>query len=165
MHDNYLTVAWYVELAWPKFLLSVACNDYWLHAHPLAADSHATSSPCNPSPCGQYSLCQETGDSARCSCLLGYMGSPPRCGPECVTNSECPTQEACVNLKCTDPCLRACGVDSECRVIHHNPVCTCRPQYTGDPLAICLSSPERKHHPCSSISLMTVLWGLEVWHN
>lgn len=112
---------------------------------PLAASSHSPSS-CYPSPCGQNSHCQEMGGRSHCSCLPNYLGSPPRCRPECITNSECSAQEACANLKCINPCVGACGVDSDCRVIHHNPVCSCRPKYMGNPLAICLPLSLCKHY-------------------
>lgn len=56
--------------------------------------------PCNPSPCGPYSQCRTVGDSAICSCLPNYVGSPPSCRPECVTSSECELTKACINQKC-----------------------------------------------------------------
>lgn len=50
--------------------------------------------------------------------------------------------EACVNQKCLNPCLGACGVNSECKVVNHNPICTCPLLFTGDPFIRCI--PKRK---------------------
>ncbi|KAK1117043.1 hypothetical protein K0M31_017090 [Melipona bicolor] len=60
--------------------------------------------PCNPSPCGPNSRCQDISGQAVCSCVLGLHRNPPACRPECIVNSDCPLNEACVNLKCRDPC-------------------------------------------------------------
>ena len=93
--------------------------------------------PCDPSPCGPNSQCKDINHYAVCSCLSGYIGSPPTCRPECVTSSECPLNQACTNQKCINPCLGTCGIAADCQVINHNPVCTCRPKYTGDPFVAC----------------------------
>lgn len=94
--------------------------------------------PCNPSPCGPNSQCRQINGQAVCSCVRGYLGSPPNCRPECVTSSECPLIKACVNQECIDPCPGTCGIAAECKVINHNPICTCRPKYTGDPFVRCI---------------------------
>lgn len=93
--------------------------------------------PCNPSPCGSNSQCREINGQAVCSCVPGYIGSPPTCRPECVTSAECPLNEACVNQKCINPCPGSCGIAAECHVVNHNPICSCRPKYTGDPFIRC----------------------------
>ncbi len=51
-----------------------------------------------------------------CSCLPGYTGRPPLCRPECVINAECPTHLACIQQKCKDPCIGACGIRAYCQV-------------------------------------------------
>ena len=99
--------------------------------------------PCRPSPCGPNSQCREVNGQAVCSCVPGYLGSPPNCRPECVTSSECNQNEACSNQKCRNPCPGTCGVGAKCEVINHNPICSCPPRYTGDPFIRC--SPIRKH--------------------
>lgn len=43
--------------------------------------------PCNPSPCGANSRCLQHGDTAVCSCLPGFKGTPPYCQPDCVGNN------------------------------------------------------------------------------
>lgn len=72
--------------------------------------------PCHPSPCGPNSQCREINGQGVCSCIQGYIGSPPSCRPECVINSECPLNEACINQKCIDPCPGSCGQSGEFRV-------------------------------------------------
>lgn len=98
--------------------------------------------PCNPSPCGPNSQCREINGQAVCSCVPGFIGSPPTCRPECVTSAECPLNEACQNQKCINPCPGTCGIGANCQVVNHNPICTCPPRYTGDPFVRCI--PMRK---------------------
>jgi hypothetical protein len=102
-----------------------------------AASPPVPVNPCQPSPCGPNSQCREVGDSPSCSCLPGFVGSPPNCRPECVSNSECPSNLACINQKCKDPCPGTCGTNAECRVVSHTPMCVCAIGYTGDPFTQC----------------------------
>lgn len=97
----------------------------------------AVTNPCNPSPCGPNSRCQQSNGQAVCSCVPGYRGSPPTCRPECVVSLECPLKEACNNQKCINPCIGACGSGAICDVINHNPICTCPASFTGDPFVRC----------------------------
>lgn len=94
--------------------------------------------PCRPSPCGPNSECRVVGDLSSCSCLAMFTGEPPNCRPECVTNSECPSNKACINQKCQDPCPGVCGQNALCNVISHTAMCTCSPGYTGDPFTGCV---------------------------
>ena len=96
------------------------------------------SDPCQPSPCGSNAQCRVVGDQASCSCLPEMIGNPPNCRPECITNSECSSHLACINQKCRDPCPGACGLNAECRVVSHSPMCICMIGYTGDPFNQCL---------------------------
>lgn len=72
-----------------------------------------------------------------CSCLPAFIGSPPSCRPECVISAECPSQLACINQKCRDPCIGSCGLNANCHVLNHVPICTCNSGQTGDPFSIC----------------------------
>lgn len=105
----------------------------------------APENPCLPSPCGPFSQCRDAGGTPSCSCLAGYVGSPPQCKPECISNFDCPSHLACVNQKCRDPCPGTCGGNADCRVVSHSPVCQCLPGYTGDPFTQCLLS-QRKNY-------------------
>lgn len=87
-------------------------------------------------------MCRIAGERAICSCLQGYSGAPPACRPECVVSSECPHNLACINQKCRDPCPGTCGYNAECHVNNHNPICSCRDGFIGDPFESC--SPKRK---------------------
>lgn len=101
--------------------------------------------PCQPNPCGANAVCRVGPDGgASCSCLAGYSGQAPYCRPECVSNSDCPSSQACVNQKCRDPCPGSCGSGAECRVLNHVPNCVCPSGYTGDPFSYCSVTP-RKH--------------------
>lgn len=99
--------------------------------------------PCYPSPCGPNSECRNIGDNPSCSCLTGYLGSPPHCRPECTINSECSSNLACIKEKCRDPCSGSCGVLASCAVINHIPICTCPEGYTGDPFRYCEVKPPK----------------------
>lgn len=81
-----------------------------------------------------------------CSCLPTYTGSPPGCRPECTVSSECPQNKACIAQKCSDPCPGTCGINSDCRVINHNPLCSCLPGYTGDPFTSCYRLLRKSSH-------------------
>lgn len=94
--------------------------------------------PCVPSPCGPNSQCQVHGNSPSCSCLTNFIGSPPNCRPECVSNSECSYHLTCVGMKCKDPCPGLCASNALCQVISHTPRCTCPPGYSGDPFTQCV---------------------------
>lgn len=93
---------------------------------------------CEPSPCGSHSICRVINNQPECSCQPGFVGAAPNCRPECVTSSECQQQEACINQKCRNPCEGTCGLGAECRVINHNPICSCARGLIGDPFEQCL---------------------------
>ena len=93
--------------------------------------------PCEGDPCGRYAQCKDISGVAACSCLPGYVGTPPNCRPECLIHSECPSDKACINEKCRDPCPGACGAYAECSVIQHNAVCRCQSGYEGDAFSAC----------------------------
>lgn len=101
---------------------------------------------CTPSPCGPHSRCQLLASGPACSCLPGYVGSPPSCRPECTINSECPASLACVRQKCDDPCPGSCGIDANCHVLNHVAVCVCNEGFTGDPFSRCVQILEGKNH-------------------
>lgn len=93
--------------------------------------------PCVPSPCGPNSQCRVIGSQGACSCLANYVGRPPNCRPECISDNECPSNRACKNERCVDPCIGVCGQNTYCSVVKHNPVCTCNSGYEGDPFSRC----------------------------
>lgn len=113
-------------------LLNFSCAFFCYFTAPVVTN------PCLPSPCGPNSQCREVNGQAVCTCVSGYIGSPPLCRPECVVSSDCPLNKACSNQKCVNPCRGSCGVEAKCDVVKHNPICTCPPTYTGDPFIRCV---------------------------
>lgn len=120
---------------------------------PLPALVEYPTNPCVPSPCGPNSQCRDISGTPSCSCLSNYMGSPPNCRPECVINSECSSNLACMNQKCRDPCPGSCGTNARCQVINHTPTCTCLEGYIGDPFNYCQVKPQEvepvQQDPCN----------------
>lgn len=104
----------------------------------LALEVPPQQNPCEPSPCGPNAQCQVINNSPSCSCLPEFTGSPPNCRPECISNSECPSNLACINQKCRDPCPGSCGENAICNTVSHTPMCTCSSGYTGDPFTQCI---------------------------
>ena len=94
--------------------------------------------PCQPSPCGANAICREQNGAGSCTCLPEYIGNPYEgCRPECVINSDCPSNKARIRNKCMDPCPGTCGQNADCQVVNHLPACTCWLGYTGDPFRFC----------------------------
>ena len=97
-----------------------------------------SANPCVPSPCGPNTICTERNSAGSCSCITDYTGNPYEgCRPECVTNSDCALNLACVNFKCKNPCLGTCGLNAQCHVVNHLATCSCYSGYNGDPYRIC----------------------------
>ena len=99
--------------------------------------------PCSPSPCGPNSKCRDINGLAVCTCLPNFIGSSPNCRAECVMNSQCSQDLACINQKCISPCPDPCGINTQCRVIGHSPICICNLGYTGDPFTRCFPAPRK----------------------
>lgn len=112
-------------------------GDPFTRCTPVTEDVVPSTDPCKPSPCGPNSECRLINDSPSCSCLPEFIGSPPSCKPECISNSECSSEQACINRKCKDPCPGVCGLNAECRVVSHTPNCVCLSGYYGDPFIQC----------------------------
>lgn len=99
--------------------------------------------PCNPSPCGSNAQC----NAGTCTCLPEYQGDPyVGCRPECVLNSDCPRDKACLRSKCVNPCsLDACAQNAICEVINHVPMCRCPPGFEGNALVQCQPVQCKRH--------------------
>lgn len=54
-----------------------------------------------------------------------------------MINADCPSDKACVNERCADPCAGACGPNTECHVQLHSPRCICSLGYHGEPFSGC----------------------------
>lgn len=132
-----------MELIKNKNILSFFC--YF-----LVAVSEESPNPCVPSPCGPNSICKPNGNSYICTCLPSFEGSPPSCRRECTTNNDCPSDRACINNKCKDPCPGSCGSNTVCAVRLHTPMCSCQDGYIGDPFTQCYNVPVSEQiDPCN----------------
>lgn len=95
-------------------------------------------------PCQRPAICEVTPTSPvrtmLCICPDGYVsrgkgGCKPTPGIKevggCISDSDCPADKSCLNSVCRDPCN--CGLNAECRIKDHKPVCTCRQGFEGNP--------------------------------
>ena len=88
--------------------------------------------------CGSNAIALEQNGAISCVCPKDYIGDAyTACRPECVLNTDCSRDKSCVRSKCDNPCTDTCGINAECRVSNHIPVCTCITGYTGDPYGSC----------------------------
>lgn len=65
----------------------------------------------------------------------------PACYPECLTDSDCAFNKACIGHTCRDPCPGSCGVNANCTVVLHGPICSCPHPMVGNPFEHCLPPP------------------------
>lgn len=83
-------------------------------------------------------ICREQNGIGSCQCQPDYFGNPYEgCRPECVVSSDCPSNKACVNSKCQNPCPGVCAHNAECKVLNHVPSCHCGIGFTGNPYSYC----------------------------
>ena len=95
--------------------------------------------PCVSNPCGPYSNCRVHNGHAVCSCQEDYFGIPPNCGPECVLDSDCYSNDLrCSQGRCISPCEGACGPNAECQVLQRKAICKCKSGFKGDPFSGCI---------------------------
>jgi hypothetical protein len=112
---------------------------------------NVTRDPCTPSPCGPQDICVSY-DGKIATCNQKCVENDYSCRPQCIGNSECPPNMACINRRCANPCLGKCGFNSICNVISHNPVCNCMEGTKGNPYENC--SPDMRNEPkvtCNNI--------------
>lgn len=116
-------------LCWLKFNIlnhSTKCNNElfstWNHNTLLNHKGQA----CYPNPCGINAECRDVGRPV-CSCPAGYRGDPlTRCiRSECLDHIECAGHLSCRNGNCENPCIGLCGINADCTVRNHIPVCSC----------------------------------------
>lgn len=101
--------------------------------------------PCRDS-CGVNALCNVINHKAVCYCPSNFIGSPEvqctlqeeRPKVECLQDSECTNDKACINSRCINPCSgNICGDNAECHAQLHRAVCTCRNGFTGNAQTSC----------------------------
>lgn len=125
-----------------KWLFYWTTHLHFSRKHFYTDDELLEIDPCNPSPCGSNAVC----NNGVCTCMLEYQGDPyVGCRPECVLNSDCPRDKACLRSKCVNPCsLEACARNAICEVVSHIPMCRCPPGFEGSALVQC--QPMRSMH-------------------
>ena len=71
--------------------------------------------------------------------LIVGLPTEPVLSVGCLQNEECPLYNACRNRKCINPCAEEnpCAPTANCKVIRHEPKCTCPDGYIGDPHTDC----------------------------
>lgn len=102
--------------------------------------------PCISNPCNEPALCRVHLHEAYCVCPPGYQSTSDGCNKtesRCNTDLDCPPATACLENKCTNPCLdkNPCGINAECKLIETLPIktitCECDTGYRGNALIEC----------------------------
>lgn len=72
-------------------------------------------------------------------CSLPARPTEPSLASGCADNTECPDYAACENRLCINPCAvrDPCAPLATCRVVGHEPVCTCPDGFVGSPTTEC----------------------------
>lgn len=93
--------------------LSGFMGDAFIHCLPI---TNTTSEPCHSDPCGAHNICNVYGNNvALCDPCAGPNSyNNPQCRPECLSNTDCPFDKACIRNKCQDPCPGVCGGKFAC---------------------------------------------------
>lgn len=106
---------------------------------PVVVVGSNTSVPCQPSPCDPHAACSVYSPTVVMCDPCGGPGAAynPVCHPECITNSDCPFNKACLGSRCHDPCPGSCGINAHCQVWQHSPICSCPYPLLGNPFEHC----------------------------
>lgn len=112
--------------------------------------------PCADEICGENAMCHVKMHMPICECPRNYTGDPfvecihmqmialplPSIEYECTVDDDCAANKTCMDNECMNPCnVTYCGGQAECKVFDHNPICSCRAGYTGDPHRACHPMP------------------------
>lgn len=108
---------------------------------------------CEDDTCADTATCIGQQHQPKCTCPPGATGNPfiectiprlpPAPQPECREDAECPSQLACINARCQNPCSlgHMCTPDQQCRVLDTLPLrtimCTCPPDSFTDASGRC----------------------------
>lgn len=114
--------------------------------------------PCRAiEPCGRNSVCKVLDTlpvrTMICSCPVNMV---PDANGECKritivkegcsSDEDCAGNLACLSGVCKNPCN--CGVNSDCKVHKHKPVCSCKIGHEGDPNVVCHAIGCRSNSEC-----------------
>lgn len=102
--------------------------------NPIADVECAPFDSCNINSCHSSAICETSPNGYICKCPDNLIGDPYSTGcikqGQCSIQTDCPGNTICLNGHCTDICDGACGINSVCKVINGNPVCTCPKKLT-----------------------------------
>lgn len=85
----------------------------------------------------------------------------------CDGDDECPDYNACRNKKCINPCAEddPCAQSANCKVIDHQPVCTCPDGFIGDPRTECRSRKNKTNHLIKIFFFSMFLYWFQLYKN
>lgn len=96
---------------------------------------------CNPLSCVSGAVCLGIQHKPVCECPPGTRGSPASgCrAAGCSSIDDCPSEMACFNGICKNPCSLAnvCDPSQECKPFNHTVECVCPPGFEGTPGVAC----------------------------
>ena len=135
-------------LYWQNFsiLFKAGCaNDYECSDSEVCLQRSCVDPCLFDNPCGTNANCAASSHRAICSCFPNHKGNPyVKCDPyECLQDPDCPTDLKCELEKCVDPCR--CAQNADCSPRNHRGICTCIPDFTGDPYGVACSPISKKH--------------------
>lgn len=124
----------------------------------MACFEHFCKNPCSADEiCGENAMCHVKKHMPICECPKNHTGDPfvecihmqmitPTMPSiihyECTMDDDCAANKTCTDNVCMNACNATyCGVQAECNVFNHHPVCSCRVGYTGDPNRGCYPMP------------------------
>lgn len=103
---------------------------------------------CDSGVCANTAICTGRRHQPECTCPAGNTGDPyVQCSliplpipvePECRNDADCPSQLACINAHCQNPCSQpdVCSLDQQCRILDTLPlrtiICQCLPDTIVD---------------------------------
>lgn len=99
--------------------------------------------PCDPNPCAgiENAMCIEQNDMGTCVCLPNFYGDPEKdggCMPKCKEYTDCPSNQACIQSECHDPCEDVCPDSADCHITANRMAkCVCKVGFTGDAYRNC----------------------------
>ena len=97
------------------------------------------------------------------SFLLVGLPTDPGLIVGCDSNDDCPDYTSCRNRKCINPCAvdKPCAPSALCKVVNHNPVCTCPNGYIGSPHTRC--TPRKSHRNNVETILYCRVFEFKTW--
>uniref|UniRef100_A0A0K2TAS5 Putative LOC101893139 [Musca domestica] n=1 Tax=Lepeophtheirus salmonis TaxID=72036 RepID=A0A0K2TAS5_LEPSM len=124
----------------------------------MACINEKCDNPCEVlKPCAEQAICHVIESlpvkPMTCECPDGYVKGElkgcktlPPIISGCERNDDCSNSTSCINAICRSPC--ACGLNADCKIIDHQPVCTCKPGFYGDPEIECTDTVCQSDNEC-----------------